>query len=845
MTSPNQPEIKISIQTDQFSVAPGGKLEIPLVISNEGSAADQVRISVEGIPLIWVSTEQQVVLLQPGEQSQTILTVQPPAPPNARSGRYNLKILATSVIDPARSAQTQVTLTIAGFEVKGRVGVLMDGVQFAVVPGEKLEIPVVLINQGFSVDTLKLAFGNLPEGWTTIPEPELRMQPGEVKNALLIIQPPRDPGARASRYPFNVSVSSQEAPDQLISIDCTLTVAAFTEFKATLDAAQPDQNLPARVVVQNLSNIPASFQVTWSSPEDALSFEPNEPQQINVPSGETAKVEYAAQPARRLWFGGEKSFPYSVNVQASNGENQTLDSTLVGKGLIPTWAAIVGMVVLIFLCLYVGRLVLFPGGIGTTPATETPTVTSTATVPVPTATQSQIDQRPLLIERKWYLVAYNDTRSSPGAQEAYTLFNPNGTLIGYTGCKDLSANYQTNYNQISITNINLGPGTCPDSTLQQQEDALLAILRSARSYFVADTAMQIAGDAGFLNYSLSPLNRPEEITPPQAAIQMVPQAQVGQVVVFDGSASTGQVPLVSWRWDFGDGSTASGVVVQHTYTNAGTFTVRLTVTDQRGQTGSSTGQIHILPLPTPTSTPTIPPPTATPPQPTQPPEQPTFTPEPTAEPPTATPEPPPAPVPPVANIAGPGQGFIGEPVRFDASASQPGSSPITSYSWSLGNGENLPASSEASVSAIYNRAGEYEVTVFVSDANGLSSLATTRINIEARLDTAVWSLAAINEEPLLPGTAITLQFLQGELAGFAGCNTYTGKYTADLNDDGTYTITIGPLTTSRLACPQEIMEQEQEYLTSLQQVTRATIQQNEIILDSPSGKLDFYLVESP
>ena len=496
-----------------------------------------------------------------------------------------------------------------------------------------------------------------------------------------------------------------------------------------------------------------------------------------------------------------------------------------------------------FLCLYLAGLVLLPGLGRTSAPTGTPTVTSTATAPAPTATLSQIDQRPLLIERKWYLVAYNDKRSSPGVQEAFTLFNPNGTLIGYTGCKDLSANYQTTYNQISITDINLGPGTCPDPTLQEQEGAMIAILRAARSYSVADTALQIAGDAGFLNYSLSPLNRPEEITPPQAAIQVVSQAQVGQVVVFDGSASSGQAPLVSWRWEFGDGSTASGVVVQHTYTNAGTFIVRLTVTDQRGQTGSSTGQIHILPLPTPTFTPTVPPPTATAPQPTQPPQQPTYTPVPTAEPPTATPEPPPAPVPPVANIVGPGQGFIGEPVKFDASASQPGSSPITSFSWSLGNGVDLPASAEASISATYNRAGNYEVAVFVSDANGMSSYATTRISIDARLDTSVWTLARINTQPLLPGTAITMQFKQGELAGYAGCNSYQGIYTADLNDDGTYTITVGPLTTSRLACPQDIMEQEQEYLTSLQQANRATIQENRIVLDSPPGNLEFYLIE--
>ena len=178
------------------------------------------------------------------------------------------------------------------------------------------------------------------------------------------------------------------------------------------------------------------------------------------------------------------------------------------------------------------------------------------------------------MERTWYLVAYNDRRSSPGVQEAFTLFNPNGTLIGYTGCKDLSANYQTNYNQITITGINLGPGTCPDATLQEQEGAMVAILRAARSYTIADTVLQIAGDAGFLSYSLTPLDRPAGVTPPQAAIQVVPQAQVGQVVVFDGSASSGQAPLVAWNWDFGDGATASGVVVQHTYTTAGTFTVQ-------------------------------------------------------------------------------------------------------------------------------------------------------------------------------------------------------------------------------------------------------------------------------
>jgi PKD repeat protein len=289
-------------------------------------------------------------------------------------------------------------------------------------------------------------------------------------------------------------------------------------------------------------------------------------------------------------------------------------------------------------------------------------------------------------------------------------------------------------------------------------------------------------------------------------------------------------------WDFGDGATASGAIVQHTYLNPGAYIVRLTVSDQRSQSGSVTQPIHILAPPTPTVGPTLPP--------TPPPEQPTPTIEPSPEPATATPEPSPEPAPPQANIVGPGEGFIGEPVEFDASASQPGSSPIASFSWSFGNGESVPASPASRTSTIYNRAGDYEVTVFVSDANGLGNFATTRINIDARLDTSVWTLSTINDELLLAGTAITLQFLEGDLAGFAGCNTYHGLYTATHNGDGTYRIMIEQIASSLLSCPPDIMTQEDNYLAILQQATSAAIEENRITLLSPNGVLVFYLIEA-
>jgi heat shock protein HslJ len=65
----------------------------------------------------------------------------------------------------------------------------------------------------------------------------------------------------------------------------------------------------------------------------------------------------------------------------------------------------------------------------------------------------------------------------------------------------------------------------------------------------------------------------------------------------------------------------------------------------------------------------------------------------------------------------------------------------------------------------------------------------------------------------LPGTKLTATFEEdGTLSGSAGCNTYSGTYTAE---DGT--LTIGELAATEMACggPRGVMEQEQAYLSAL------------------------------
>jgi PKD repeat protein len=68
----------------------------------------------------------------------------------------------------------------------------------------------------------------------------------------------------------------------------------------------------------------------------------------------------------------------------------------------------------------------------------------------------------------------------------------------------------------------------------------------------------------------------------------------GLTFVFDGSDSDDLDGIViGWLWDFGDGTTASGEIVEHTFPGPGTYQVSLTVTDDRGATTTTTFPVHV------------------------------------------------------------------------------------------------------------------------------------------------------------------------------------------------------------------------------------------------------------
>jgi len=133
--------------------------------------------------------------------------------------------------------------------------------------------------------------------------------------------------------------------------------------------------------------------------------------------------------------------------------------------------------------------------------------------------------------------------------------------------------------------------------------------------------------------------------------------------------------LISYKWDFGDGTTGTGVTTSHEYVKAGKYTVKLTVTDNGQATHSTTEEIQVIANTSPTASMTVTPRSGT------------------------------APL----------------TVEFDASGSCDVDGSIESYKWDFGDGTT---GSGVTASHEYMESGTYTVKLTVAD-NGQATHSTT------------------------------------------------------------------------------------------------------------------------
>ncbi|MGN6427593.1 MAG: PKD domain-containing protein [Leifsonia sp.] len=177
------------------------------------------------------------------------------------------------------------------------------------------------------------------------------------------------------------------------------------------------------------------------------------------------------------------------------------------------------------------------------------------------------------------------------------------------------------------------------------------------------------------HYSLGTTGTPAN-QPPTASFTA---SSAGLIASVDASASTdpdGTIAGYSWNW--GDGSSTTGVTSSHTYGAAGTYAVTLTVTDNAGATTSSSQQVTVAPVPN------------------QPPTS-SF---------TVTP----------SNLT----------VNTDASASSDPDGSIIGYAWDWGDGST---GTGVTANHTYAAGGTYTITLTTTDDSNATTSSTKQVTV--------------------------------------------------------------------------------------------------------------------
>lgn len=80
---------------------------------------------------------------------------------------------------------------------------------------------------------------------------------------------------------------------------------------------------------------------------------------------------------------------------------------------------------------------------------------------------------------------------------------------------------------------------------------------------------------------------------PVASIAVTPASGPAPLAVsVSGAASTvADGRTATYAWNFGDGGSATGVTATHTYAAVGEYTIKLTVTDDKDRSGSTTTRV--------------------------------------------------------------------------------------------------------------------------------------------------------------------------------------------------------------------------------------------------------------
>ena len=195
------------------------------------------------------------------------------------------------------------------------------------------------------------------------------------------------------------------------------------------------------------------------------------------------------------------------------------------------------------------------------------------------------------------------------------------------------------------------------------------------------------------------------------------------VVAQGGASSDSDGTIVSYVWNWGDGSpNGAGVSASHQYTNSGTYTVTLVVTDNAGATDTASTTVTISNRP------------------------------------------------PTAKAGGPYSTQPGVAFTANGSGSSDLDGSIASYRWKWGDGTPDTVGASATASHTYASAGNYSIVLTVTDDEGAVATSTASVTVQAAATSDLVVSALSAPAAAAAGASMTISDTTSNLAGTAAAS---------------------------------------------------------------------------
>ncbi len=196
------------------------------------------------------------------------------------------------------------------------------------------------------------------------------------------------------------------------------------------------------------------------------------------------------------------------------------------------------------------------------------------------------------------------------------------------------------------------------------------------------------------------------------------------VVAQGGASSDSDGTLVSYVWNWGDGSPDSaGVSASHAYARSGVYTVRLVVTDNAGATATATATATISNRP------------------------------------------------PTANAGGPYSAQPGVAFTASGSGSSDPDGAIASYRWNWGDGTPDTVGASATASHTYGSAGSRSIVLTVTDDEGAVATSTASVTVQAAASSDLIVSALSAPAAAAAGGNMTVSDTTSNIAGTAAASS--------------------------------------------------------------------------